>query len=586
MKRTWLCLVALAATGAGAMGGGCSSSSSPAPIVFTREEMLQPEKCASCHQNHFDDWTASMHARASDDPVFLAMNQRGQRETNGTLGKFCVQCHAPMAVRDGMTTNGLNLASLPTYYKGITCFFCHTIDSVGTNHDNASVNLSGDLVMRGEISDPVANSAHASTYSSFHDDQQKDSATMCGSCHDIDSPAGGHIERTFAEWSASAFSGPAGQTCTFSGCHMKTLPNLVSIATGGPATRLYHPHDFPAVDVPLESLSPSADGGVATVDDGVAAADGGAPDGGAIADSGAALDATLADDGAVPADGGATPADGAAPASDTGAPTMAGAGATDGGLAAATTAVQNALNDDALQGALCVTVNSSIRVILDTTGVGHHWPSGAAQDRRAWAEVIAYRADGSVIYSSGVVPDGTPVTSIKDPDLWLLRDCMYNAQSQPVVNFWQAAQTSGYELPALLTFDAGDPNFYVNHIVQSYPSQTATMTSLKERPSKVTLRIRIQPIGLDVLDDLVDSGDLDPSVVAKMPTFDVSLQGPIGPGLAPPGGLVWTPDADGGTYVDNTNLMMGPATCATSPSFRPLFPVQAKTAATCPGPSP
>jgi hypothetical protein len=574
MKSTWLCLVALAAAGAGAMGQGCSTSSnSPPPNYLTREQMLQPEQCASCHQNHFDDWTASMHAKASDDPVFLAMNQRGQRETNGTLGKFCVQCHAPMAVRDGKTTNGLNLASLPTYYKGVTCFFCHTIDSVGTSHDNASVNLSGDLVMRGEISDPVANSAHASTYSSFHDDQQKDSATMCGSCHDIDSPAGGHIERTFAEWS-------------FSGCHMKTLPNLVSIATGGPATRLYHPHDFPAVDVPLESLSSSADGGVATVDDGVAAADGGAPDGGATADSGAAMDATVANDGAVPADGGAPPGDGASSTSDTGAPAMAGGGATDGGLAAATASVQNALDNDALQGALCVTVNSSIRVILDTAGVGHHWPSGAAQDRRAWAEVIAYGADGSVIYSSGVVPDGTPVTSIKDPDLWLLRDCMYNAQSQPVDNFWQAAQTGGYELPALLTFDAGDPNFYVNHIVQSYPSQTAASPSLPSRPSKVTLRIRIQPIGLDVLDDLVDSGDLDPSVVAKMPTFDVSLQGPIGPGLAPPGGLVWTPASNDVAYTDNTNLMMGPATCAASPGFRPLFPVQAKTAATCTAPSP
>jgi len=63
-------------------------------------------------------------------------------------------------------------------------------------------------------------------------------------------------------------------------------------------------------------------------------------------------------------------------------------------------------------GALCLTAAGGIRVILDTARLGHDWPSGAAQDRRAWAEVIAYRADGSVIYSSGVVPDGTPVTDV------------------------------------------------------------------------------------------------------------------------------------------------------------------------------
>ena len=32
-----------------------------------------------------------MHAYASDDPVFQAMNKRAQRETNGALGDFCVR---------------------------------------------------------------------------------------------------------------------------------------------------------------------------------------------------------------------------------------------------------------------------------------------------------------------------------------------------------------------------------------------------------------------------------------------------------------------------------------------------------------
>ena len=34
-----------------------------------------------------------MHAHASDDPVFVALEQLGQRETDGALGTFCVGCH-------------------------------------------------------------------------------------------------------------------------------------------------------------------------------------------------------------------------------------------------------------------------------------------------------------------------------------------------------------------------------------------------------------------------------------------------------------------------------------------------------------
>ncbi len=571
----WMCLVALAAaTGAGGAGAGCSSSgSSAAPSTYLpREQMLSPTTCANCHRDHFNDWFGSMHAQAADDPVFIAMNKRGQRETDGGLGTFCVKCHAPMAVRDGKTTNGLNLADLPDYYKGVTCFFCHSIDSVGTDHNNASVNLSDDLVMRGEYSDPVANPAHASAYSTFHDDQQRDNATMCGSCHDIASPAGGHIERTFLEWSSSAFSQhDGGDTCSAGGCHMTKLGMQIPIATGGPK-RNFHAHNFPAVDISLQTSTEQATSGPGTL------AEGGESDGTSP------TDATGTGENGEPTDAGASPQDSAS-AVDAGAPADAaasGASAADGGLPPGTVAVQNALNSTVLAGALCLAASGGIRVVLDTTGVGHQWPTGAAQDRRAWAEVIAYGDDGNVIYSSGVVPDGTPVTSTvtKDPDLWLLRDCMYDAQNKPVPNFWEAANTNGYELPILKTFLRTDPAFYMSHVVQSFPRDHS---ALKSRPARITLRMRIQPVGLDVLNDLVASKDLDPSVVGKMPTFDVSLQGPGGgPGLPPPGGLVWTPASNDTTYTDTDDV---PSTCAASSGFNPVQAYPAQSAATCTPPS-
>lgn len=41
--------------------------------------------------------------------------------------------------------------------------------------------------------------------------------------------------------------------------------------------------------------------------------------------------------------------------------------------------------------------------------------------------------------------------------------------------------------------------------------------------ARMTIRLRLQPIGIDVLQDLVASGDLDASIVKQMPTF--TMQG-------------------------------------------------------------
>ncbi len=483
MKNGWASIALLLTAGAALGPSACSSHESPAPAVtLSRAALLDPETCSQCHATHYADWAQSMHRYASKDPVFLAMNARGQRETNGALGTFCVNCHAPMAVRDNMTKDGLNLSSLPAVYQqGVTCFFCHSIDSVGNAHDasldNSAVHLASDLVMRGEYPNSdstssvaagsslplVSNSAHASMYSPLHDRHELGSSSLCGACHDIVTPAGGAIERTFYEWSHSAFNNTmGGTTCASDGCHMTAIPDSLPIASGMGFTapnRTVHEHDFPGVDV---ALDPGFTG--ASVERGV---------------------------------------------------------------------VQQKLDAETLQGAICVTNAGGIRVVLDALSVGHQWPSGATQDRRAWVEVKAFK-DGSPIpiYQSGVVPDGgTPTALQNDPDLWLLRDCMFGPDGGQVDMFWQAASTEGNELPALNSFGGTNPGTYT-HRVQLFPR---TGDPLPQRPDDVQVRVWIQPVGLDVLGDLVDSGDLDAGVIAKMPTFQVSLTGPTS--TAP---LEWT----------------------------------------------
>jgi hypothetical protein len=403
-----------------------------------------------------------MHAYAADDPVFRAMNARGQRETSGALGNFCINCHAPMAVHELASTDGLNLDQLPAKLRGVTCFFCHTTQSVDGAHNNP-LKLASDNVLAGSITDPFAQGRpHAAGYSVLLDRNQAESAAMCGSCHDIVSPHAAPIERTFLEWQGSAFAQSSGATC--GQCHMSqsTTDRAVATVPGAPLRRT-HSHTFAAVDV---ALTPFPD------------------------------------------------------------------------MQRQHDEIQSFL-DSTLQTALCVEPlggTSLIHVILDNVAAGHAFPSGAAQDRRAWTEVIAYDSAGNVLYSSGVVPDGNTPVLASDPDLWLLRDCMLDASKTSEVHmFWEAYAVEGNELPAQATFDSSDPAFYQTHKLRTFPAGA----SLPVVPDHVTLRVRLQPVGLEVVDDLIRSGDLDARFRSALPTFTVG------------GTLQWTRQAATHVYKDN-----------------------------------
>ena len=183
---------------------GCGDTRQEQRTFFAREALLDPQTCAECHPSQYKEWSGSMHAYASTDPVFRAMNTRGQEETNGELGDLCVNCHAPMAVREGATANGLDLDSVPQHLQGITCYFCHNVDRVDGTHNNPLV-LADDVTMRGGIHDPVPTDAHDAAYSPLLDsDQREPSSSLCGACHDIVMPkalSGAaedvHLERTF-----------------------------------------------------------------------------------------------------------------------------------------------------------------------------------------------------------------------------------------------------------------------------------------------------------------------------------------------------------------------------------------------------
>lgn len=453
-RRRSLVWLALVAACAAAPFAACSSSREGA-TTLAREDLLDPVTCGRCHEDHLREWSGSMHAYAGEDPIFLAMNRRLQRETNGVLGDFCVRCHAPLAVRDGKTKDGLDLAELPAKYRGVTCYFCHTVEGVGELHNNGLLYVD-EPVMRGPLTDPVPNGAHRSVYSKLHDQRALDSSSMCGSCHDIVTPGGAHIERTFAEWSQSLFATETGQTC--GACHMRPSAGLQPVANApGVFARSSHSHAFAGIDRALTPFS---------------------------------------------------------------------------NLAEQKREIASLL-DASIQASLCVRRAGSTaqaRVILDNVFAGHSFPSGASADRRVWVELIATK-QGKVVYQTGVVADGAPVApGPHDPDLWLLRDRHFDAAGETTHLFGLTRCYESRLLPFPVTANPADPRFYQRNVVREFPADGSSFPL----PDSISARVLILPVGLEVLDDLIASGDLDPALRGRMETMQIGPTMTWQPGAATP----------------------------------------------------
>ena len=187
------------------------------------------------------------------------------------------------------------------------------------------------------------------------------------------------------------------------------------------------------------------------------------------------------------------------------------------------------------------------------TNAGHNQPSGAAQDRRMWLELSAFDERGNLLESasSGHIADGEieerPEGDPKhDPNLLMFRDRIFDADGKPVHMFWQAAKSDahpdGYESSVLpvstTTYIEGK-----HAVIKQY-----RVSGSNGLPARVQARLHMRPIGMDVLQDLVDSGDLDPKLAEQMPTFTFGAE------------IDWTPE-DG--VMKSISAQLTPADCNT-----------------------
>jgi hypothetical protein len=262
-----------------------------------------------------DRWQSSMMANSMRDPVFHAALAIANQDASA-VGEICIRCHSPGGWLEGRSTPTDGTALFGADYDGVSCNYCHRmVDPLadpanppedagilaGLTKPPTDPSHNGQYVFdpldrrRGPFDPTVCQSYHEARESPYHQE-----SLLCAACHEVSNPAyvrvGGPvpaatdtyvlgalgaehpthdrtdefpIERTYSEWSKSAFAqGPidmgglfGGNKSAVSSCQDCHMPDVTGAGCqpgfGGPIRPDLPQHDFNGANswVPLSIYS-------------------------------------------------------------------------------------------------------------------------------------------------------------------------------------------------------------------------------------------------------------------------------------------------------------------------------------------
>jgi hypothetical protein len=224
----------------------------PHAELFAKTLFPSATECAVCHQQIFDEWASSSHAYAGISPMFHRFEDTINKLANGTIGYFCMRCHAPVATTVGHRRDQPIWDGPRVFREGVTCVACHHIEEI-------TLKTNGDRrIEPGTLADPVTGAGSGDGVAAVHKyadhfKVKSDPAdtrtgqlmhrrafkfkeiaesTFCVACHQVAVQPGIKLEVVWDQYRGS----PAhreGTTCQ--DCHMGIVPGVNEGYSLGPA---------------------------------------------------------------------------------------------------------------------------------------------------------------------------------------------------------------------------------------------------------------------------------------------------------------------------------------------------------------
>ena len=231
-------------------GGAPAPAADPHARLYANDPYPSASKCASCHEQIYEEWRASNHAYAGVSPMFHKFEQK-ITDLAPTIGTFCVRCHMGVGTALDEAREKPLWQRSSVAREGVTCISCHRVSEeygkangerrivLGSIYEPVYGPFAGDGVAeavknrgrhRVATSDAEATRAqpiHASAIKF----EQISRPEFCVSCHQVAVNLGIKLEVVWDQYRAS----PAhAQGVTCQECHMGKVPGKAAGFATGP----------------------------------------------------------------------------------------------------------------------------------------------------------------------------------------------------------------------------------------------------------------------------------------------------------------------------------------------------------------
>ena len=223
--------------------------------LFAKNAYPSARECAKCHEEIYDQWSVSAHAYANVSPTFHKFEQKLNDLSQGTVGYFCLRCHAPIATAMCVSRE-VPVWDLPEVAReGVTCLACHRVQYMygksngerriepGPIHAPVFGGIGGDgvaaaIARKAELklkTSPDEKGAGQDIHVTGIYFEQLTYSEFCASCHQVAVHPGIKLEVVWEQYRAS----PAckkGIQCQ--DCHMGRVPGLPQGYDCGPIAKI------------------------------------------------------------------------------------------------------------------------------------------------------------------------------------------------------------------------------------------------------------------------------------------------------------------------------------------------------------
>ena len=220
-------------------GAAATPASDEDPHAAAFQESMYPSanECAGCHEEIYNEWSSSSHAYASISPMFHKFEQTINDLSQGTIGYFCMRCHASVGTTLGETRDMPLWDRAQVSREGVTCVTCHRVsENYGRVNGERRIEpgLLTDPVFGREdrVLEDVLRGPAPDVHSNTIRFAQLDKSEFCMSCHQVAVHPGVKLEVVWDQYRAS----PArkdGVSCQ--DCHMGRTPGVPAGYATGPA---------------------------------------------------------------------------------------------------------------------------------------------------------------------------------------------------------------------------------------------------------------------------------------------------------------------------------------------------------------